>query len=86
MYKIKYHKNAQKDINNLKAAKLDKKAKQLIEVLKEDPFMSTPSYEKLQWDLKGAYSRRINNQHRIVYKVNKKTKTVFIISMWGHYK
>ena len=86
MYKIKYHRKAEKSKKLLKEAKLDKITKRLIEVLKEDPFMSPPSYEKLQWELKGLYSRRINAQHRLVYKVNKKTKTVYILSMWGHYE
>ena len=81
MYKIKYHRNAEKDKKLLKEAKLDKITKRIIEVLREDPFMYPPSYENLQLDLKGLYFRRINNQHRLVYKVNKRTKTVFINGM-----
>ena len=69
MYKIEYHKRAIKDIIKLKENNLDKKTKKLIEVLKENPFQNPPPYEKLTGDLKGLYSRRINIQHRLVYKV-----------------
>ena len=86
MYKIEYHKNALKDIQKLKQSKLDNKAKQLIELLKENPLQNPPPYEKLIGDLKECYSRRINLQHRLVYKFNEDEKKVQILSMWSHYE
>lgn len=86
MYKIKYSKAALKDADNLKAAKLDTKAKKLIEILREDPFKTPPPYEKLVGDLKGLYSRRINIQHRLVYEVDTADNTVYIYRMWNHYE
>jgi len=86
MYSIVYTKNAAADIPNLKAAKLDKKAKTLIELIRENPFAYPPPYEKLVGDLQGLYSRRINIKHRLVYEVIEESKTVKIISMWTHYE
>ena len=86
MYSIVYTKKAAADIANLKAAKLDAKAKALIEILREDPYRTPPPCEKLQGDLQGAFSRRINIKHRLVYQVYEKEKTVKIISMWTHYE
>lgn len=86
MYSIVYTKKAASDIPNLKAAKLDKKAKALIELLKENPYQSPPPYEKLQGDLSGAYSRRINLKHRLVYQVLDDEKVVKILSLWTHYE
>lgn len=86
MYEIVYTKTAVKQIPLLKAAKLDEKAKKLIEILKENPFQNPPSYEKLSGDMATAYSRRINLQHRLVYQVFEEEKTVKIISMWTHYE
>lgn len=86
MYKIVYTKKAVNDIEKLKSAKLDKKTKTLIELIRENPFQTPPSYEKLQGDLSGAYSRRINLKHRFVYEVLEDEKTVKILSMWTHYE
>jgi Txe/YoeB family toxin of toxin-antitoxin system len=86
MYSIVYYKKAVKDIPKLKEAKLDKKAKALIDLIRKDPFQTLPPYEKLQGDLSGAYSRRINIKHRLVYQVIEDQKTVKIISMWTHYE
>lgn len=86
MYSIVYTKKAVHDIANLKSAKLDSKAKALIELLRENPFRSPPPYEKLQGDLNGAYFRRLNIKHRLVYTVEEPEKTVKIISMWSHYE
>jgi len=85
MYSIVYTKRAKSDIVKLKEAGLDKKAKGLIDLLRENPYVSPPTYEKLKGDLSGAYSRRINIKHRIVYQVDEKVKTVKIIIMWTHY-
>jgi toxin-antitoxin system, toxin component, Txe/YoeB family len=86
MYRIYYTKDAEKDIKSLKNAKLDVKAKKLIDILRDNPYQNPPPYEKLVGDLKGLYSRRINIQHRLVYQVNDTDKTVKIISMWSHYE
>ena len=86
MYKIVYTKKAAADIPNLKSQGLDKKAKALIDILREDPFHTPPPCEKLLGELQGAYSRRINIKHRLVYQVYEEEKTVKIISMWSHYE
>lgn len=94
MYRIVYDKQAVKDINNLKSAGLDKRAKELIEVLKKNPYQNPPAYEKLVGNLKYFYSRRINIQHRIVYQVYEESiiidnieyeGTIKVIRMWTHY-
>ncbi len=85
MYKIKYHKKAIKDIEKLKQKHLEKKAKQLIDILRENPFQNSPPCEKLVGELSGFYSRRINIQHRLVYEVDEKKKILKIISLWSHY-
>lgn len=86
MYKIVYTKKSVRDIEKLKVAKLDQKTKSLIELVRENPFKTPSSYEKLQGDLSGAYSRRINIKHRFVYEVLEEEKTVKILSMWTHYE
>lgn len=85
MYQIVYTKKATQDIPKLKAAKLDGRAKNLIGVLKENPYQTPPSFEKLQGDLQGSFSRRINSKHRLVYEIFESEQTVKIISMWSHY-
>jgi len=85
MYTIVYTKRAAADISKIKSAKLEKKAKALIDLLKAMPFQNPPPYEKLVGDLQGAYSRRINIKHRLVYEVIEKSRTVRIISLWTHY-
>ena len=86
MYSVIYTKKAIGDIPNLKAARLDGKAKALIDILREDPYRTPPPYEKLRGDLQGAYSRKLNIKHRLVYEVIEDTETVKIISMWTHYE
>ena len=86
MYKIVYTKTAVKDIPKLKAAHLDTKAKALIEVIREHPYQTPPSYEKLVGDLQGLYSRRINIQHRLVYQVLEEEQTIKIVSLWTQYE
>ena len=85
MYNIVYTKKAINDIPKLKSVKLDKKARALIEIIKENPYKTPPTYEKLMGDLTGAYSRRINIKHRLVYEVLEEEKIVKIISLWTHY-
>ena len=84
-YKLVYTKQAQKDAKKISQSHLKKKAIELLEILKEDPFMKPPGYEALVGDLQGSYSRRINIQHRIVYQVYKEEKVVKVIRMWTHY-
>ncbi len=94
MYRIVYEKQAIKDIKNLKSVGLDRKAKELIEVIRENPFKNPPPYEGLVGNLKGFFSRRINIQHRLVYQVYAEPVeiddtmyegTVKIVRMWTHY-
>lgn len=86
MYTIKYTKAAVKDIPKLKTAHLDSKAKLLIDLIRENPYQTPPSYEKLIGNLQGLFSRRINLQHRLVYEVYENEKVIKIISMWTHYE
>jgi len=85
MYKIVYRKSVIKDIAKLKESKLDEKTKRLIDIIKVNPYQNPPPYEKLVGDLKGAFSRRINIQHRLVYQVFEKEQTIKIVSLWSHY-
>jgi toxin YoeB len=77
---------AQKDAKKLTASGLRKQAEALLAVLEENPFQNPPRYEALVGDLAGAYSRRINIQHRLVYQVIKDEKAVKILRMWSHYE
>ena len=86
MYEVKLSKRAQKDLQKLKQSGLSKKAKSLVDILKENPWQNPPPYEKLVGDLNGFYSLRINVQHRLVYKVYEDEKVVAIYSMWTHYE
>ena len=84
MWLVKLSKRAVKDKELLKAAGLAEKAKQLVDLLVSNPFQTPPSYEKLVGDLTGFYSRRINRQHRLVYRIDEENKTVYVDSMWSH--
>jgi len=84
-YKILYSKLALKDAKKLSSVKLDSKAKELIEIIKKDPFQLPLPYKRLVGNLSGAYSRRINIQHRLVYEVKESSKTIRILRMWSHY-
>ena len=85
MYEITYRRQVLKDIPKLKENGLNKKAKQLIDILKNNPYQNPPPYEKLVGDLSGAYSRRINNKHRLVYQINEEKKVIRVLSIWTHY-
>lgn len=85
-WQLVYSKHAQKDAKKLAAAGLKDKAQELLTVLAADPFQNPPPYEKLVGDLAGAYSRRINIQHRLVYEVFPKERTVRVLRMWTHYE
>jgi len=86
MWIVKLTSNAEKDKKLLKQVGLDNNAKKLLNILASNPFENPPSYEKLSGDLKGYYSRRINRQHRLVYRVIKESNTVIVHSMWSHYE
>ena len=83
---VVYAKHALKDAKKLSAAGLKGKAQDILDVLAIDPFQNPPAYEKLVGDLDGACSRRINIQHRLVYEVFKKERTVRVLRMWSHYE
>ena len=85
-WRIVFTRQAQKDAKKLSASGLRPKAEKLIQILRDDPYRNPPGYEKLVGDLAGAYSRRINIQHRLVYQVVEDEKLVKIIRMWTHYE
>ncbi len=85
-WEIVYTVQAQKDAREIAAAGLRQKAERLLNLLSKDPLQTPPPYEKLTGDLSGAYSRRINIQHRLVYQVLEEMRTVKIIRMWTHYE
>lgn len=84
-WKLVFTRQAQKDAKKLAEAGLKNKALVLLNVIIENPFQNPPPYEKLVGDLAGAYSRRINIQHRLVYQVYRKEKTVKVLRLWTHY-
>jgi|TARA_R100000005_G_C4821534_1_gene102621 Txe/YoeB family toxin of toxin-antitoxin system len=84
-YKLVYTKQAKKDTKKAASSGLKSKIEDLLEIIKEDPFADYPPYEKLVGNMEGAYSRRINIQHRLVYQVYEKEKVVKVIRMWTHY-
>lgn len=85
-WRLVYTKQAQKDAKNLAAAGLKSKAQGLLDLLKENPYRTPPFFEKLVGDLAGAYSRRINIQHRLVYQILEEEKTIKVLRMWTHYE
>lgn len=85
-WRLLYTRQARKDAKKLAAAGLKPKAQTLLDVLLEDPFQSPPPYEKLVGDLQGAFSRRINIQHRLVYQVLADENVVKVLRMWTHYE
>lgn len=85
-WKLVYTKQAQKDAKKLSSSGLKSKAIKVLKILENDPFQMPPPFEKLVGDLSGAFSRRINIQHRIVYQVIQDKKVVKIIRMWTHYE
>jgi toxin YoeB len=85
-WRIVYTRQAQRDAKKIAAAGLKQKAEKLLEILSENPFQTPPPYEKLIGDLSGAYSRRINIRHRLVYQVLEEIRTVKVIRLWTHYE
>lgn len=86
MWKIVFTKQSQKDAEKISRAGLKKKVETLLKILEENPYQNPPAYEKLVGDLSGAYSRRINIQHRLIYQIYEEVGTVKIIRMWTHYE
>ena len=85
-WKIVYTRQAQKDAKKIAASQLKGKAQELLEIIREDPYQNPPPYEKLVGDLAGAYSRRINIQHRLVYQIYEEENTIKVIRLWTHYE
>ena len=85
-WEIVYTKQAQKDAIKLASSGLKTKAKLLLDIIQNDSYQNPPPYEKLVGDLSGAYSRRINIQHRLVYQIYEKERTVKVIRLWTHYE
>ena len=85
-WNIVYTNQAKRDAKKLSRSGLKPQAQKLLDILKENPYQNPPSYEKLVGDLAGAYSRRINIQHRLVYQVLEDIQTVKVIRMWSHYE
>ena len=86
MWGVVFTKQAKKDAKKLSVAGLRAKAETLVDILRNNPYQTPPPYEKLIGDLKGAYSRRINIQHRLVYQILDYEKAVKVIRMWTHYE
>ncbi len=86
MWELRFTKRSQKDAKKLAASGLKHKAEELLAILEQNPYENPPAYEKLKGDLQGAYSRRINIQHRLVYEVLEEEPVVKVLSMWIHYE
>jgi toxin YoeB len=86
MWELHFTKQAQKDAKKVTSAGLKPKAQELLEIIRKDPFANPPPFEKLIGDLSGAYSRRINIQHRLVYQVLEKERAVKVLRLWTHYE
>lgn len=85
-WQLLFSKDARKDAVKLKHSGLQKKTDALLDILEKDPYTTYPPYEKLVGDLEGFYSRRINIQHRLVYRIDKKKQRILIDRMWTHYE
>jgi Txe/YoeB family toxin of toxin-antitoxin system len=85
-WELRYTKQAQKDANKLSSLGLKRKAQELLKLIKENRYQNPPPYEKLVGDLTGAYSRRINIQHRLVYQVYEKERIIKVVRLWTHYE
>ena len=86
IWSVVYTKQAQKDARKIASSNLKAQTQRLLDLLAKNPFQNPPPYEKLMGDLAGAYSRRINIQHRLVYQVYEVERTVKVIRMWTHYE
>ena len=86
MWQLYYTKQAQKDASKLASSGLKNNAQELLKIIEQDPYQNPPPYEKLVGDLSGACSRRITIQHRLVYQVLEKEKSVKVLRLWSHYE
>ena len=85
-WSVVYTKQAQKDARKIASSNLKPQTQRLLEIIARNPFQNPPPYEKLVGDLAGAYSRRINIQHRLVYQVHDAKRTIKVLRMWTHYE
>ena len=85
-WELYFTRQARKDARRLAAAKLKERTQELLDVIRDNPYRNPPPYEKLTGDLAGAYSRRINIQHRLVYQVLEDKKAIKILRLWTHYE
>ena len=85
-FRLALTRQAEKDAKKLESCGLDRKAKNLLKIIRENPYQNPPPYEKLTGDLKGSYSRRINIAHRLIYEILEELKTIKILNMWTHYE
>lgn len=85
MYRVFFSSQSLKDLQKLKSLNLSKKAKDLIEIIKQNPYQTPPPFEKLRGNLEGFFSRRINIQHRLIYQVLDDEKIVKVLRLWSHY-
>jgi toxin YoeB len=85
-YRLVYTRQAKKDAKKLKGTHMAKQAKELLEIISENPFTDPPPFEALVGDLRGAYSRRINIQHRLVYSVVEDAGVIKVLRLWTHYE
>lgn len=86
MWQLYYTKQAQKDAKKLASSGLKNKAQELLAIIEKNPYQTPPPYEKLVGDLSGAYSRRINIQHRLVYQVLEREQSIKVLRLWSHYE
>lgn len=86
MWQLHFTRQAQKDARKLASSGLKTRAQELLDILRDDPFANPPPYERLVGDLAGAYSRRINIQHRLVYQVLEQERAVKVLRLWTHYE
>jgi toxin YoeB len=86
MWRLYYTKQAQKDARKLVSSRIKNKAQELLKIIEQNPYEKPLPYEKLVGDLTGAYSRRINIQHRLVYQVLEKEESIKVIRLWSHYE
>ncbi len=85
-WELVYIKQAQKDAKKIATSQLKEKSQELLELIKDNPYQNPPPYEKLVGDLVGAYSRRINIQHRLVYQIYEEERVIKILRLWTHYE
>jgi Txe/YoeB family toxin of toxin-antitoxin system len=86
MWELRYTSHAKKDARKLASSGLRDETEELLQIIRQNPYQNPPPFEKLVGDLAGAFSRRINIQHRLVYQILEPEKTVKVLRMWTHYE